>query len=92
MDRCDYVILEAHPDQLPELRREFEQGGWRLDKVNSTKGDGVLYTFVRLTAGSVPLSRLLGIGTERRKVPQKKSAVNFQKKIKAYGLLKDLDD
>ena len=91
LDACDYVVLEAHPQQGASLKADFEKHSWPFRSEAQTTGLGRLYTFVRRSNASPPLSRLLGVGTGTALLSGKKSEVDFQMKIKAHGPKKDLD-
>lgn len=90
MDACDYVVIEAHPDQAAFLKSDFEKNGWPFRSATEA-GPGMLYTFVRSNGASPPLSRLFGVGGKRALLSDKKSGVGFQMKIKAQGPRSDLD-
>ena len=91
MDACDYVVIEAHPDQAAFLKSDFERNGWPFRSATDVAGPGMLYTFVRGNGASPPLSRLFGVGGQRALLSDNKSGVDFQLKIKAQGPRSDLD-
>jgi hypothetical protein len=78
VDACDYMVIEAHPDQ------PFRSAA-------GAAGPGMLCTFVRGNAGSPTLPRLFGAGGQRALLSDKESAVAFPMEIKAQGPRSDLD-
>ena len=90
LDPCDYVVIEAAPEQIAEVRSDFEKNGWRSESSKPTSGRGILTTFIRTSQQATPLSELLGVGGKTPLASAKKSASDFQMKIKAHGPLSDL--
>lgn len=91
MDACDYVVIEAHPDQAAFLKSDFERNGWPFRSATEAAGPGMLYTFVRSNGASPPLSSLFGVGGQRALLSDGKPGGDFQMKIKAQGPRSDLD-
>jgi hypothetical protein len=90
LDPCEYVILETAPEQLNDVRADFERNGWRAETSKSTSGRGILTTFVRSSKQAALLSEMLGVGGKRPLASAKMSNSDFQMKIKAHGPLSDL--
>ena len=38
MDACDYVVIEAHPDQAAFLKSDFERNGWPFRSATEAAG------------------------------------------------------
>jgi len=90
LDAYDYVVMEAHPDQLPGLVEDFGADGWRLAGTKPGSADGVLYTFERTDDLAAPLSKALGFGAKAPRLSNRPN-VNFQMKIKAHGLRSEMN-
>ena len=82
LDQSDYVVLEALPEQLPELQRAFERKGWPLSETRPSDARASLFTFRKASAGSAPLSELI-LGNGRP--PASTGTSFFPIKIKAHG-------
>ena len=91
LDACDYVVIEAAPEQLPAMKTDYEANGWRLAESKPYRGRGVLYTFRRIDGLSATLSELLGFGAKKPRGFVRDSDSDFQMKIKAHGSIRDLD-
>ena len=90
LDAYDYVVMEAHPDQLPGLLEDFGADGWRLAGTKPGSAEGVLYTFERTDDLAAPLSKALGFGAKKEPGPANRPDVKFQIKIKAHGLKSEM--
>ena len=90
LDGCEYVVLETAPEQLNDVRADFERNGWRAEPSKPTAGRGILTTFVRTSKQAARLSVMLGVGGKRPLASAKTSNSDFQMKIKAHGPLSDL--
>ena len=91
LDNCEYVLIEAAPEQLPGLREDFEGRGWRLSEIKPTNDNSELYRFEKVDGLASPLSQLLGFGEKRPKPSGTEPGSHFQMKIKAHGLRRDLN-
>ena len=91
LDAYDYVVIEAHPAQLPGLKVDFEAKGWRLAESKRRDTTAMLYRFDAMGSHSSKLSEILGIGRKSPQMSGNYGDIKFPMKIKAHGLKSELN-
>jgi hypothetical protein len=85
LDACDYVVFEAHPDQLQHIEDDLAPHGWRLAKTEPTGTAARLYRFEKVDGRSAPLSKIFEFEHSMARTADRRIRPEFPIKIKDHG-------
>jgi hypothetical protein len=85
LNACDYIIFEAHPDQLPDIEADLAPHGWQLIQKEPSEAPANLCRFEKIDGRSAPLSKIFEFEQSMSRTANRKVLPEFPIKIKDQG-------